>query len=98
MNQTHIRSYRIIEHGDVEVVDARDGEYVDLSSHYRSEPRDRGGLRLETSLDVFRFEDGRLMWSASPHGKDTESAASLLLLLRLFLADVLGRVGAPRSF
>jgi hypothetical protein len=98
MKKAHIRSYRIIDHGDLEVVDGRDGESVDLSSHYDSVPRDRGGLRLEASLDVFRFEDGRLVWSASPNGQDTESAAAVALLLNLFLDDVLGRVGAPRSF
>jgi hypothetical protein len=97
MKKTHIRSYRIIDHGDVEVVDRRDGD-TDLSIHYEGAPRDRGGLRLEASLDVFRFEDGRLVWSASPNGQDTESAAALSLLLHLFCEDVLRPVGAPRSF
>lgn len=99
MRRMHIRSYRILNHGDVEVIDTRrEKELVDLSKHYEGVPRDRGSLRLEASLDVFRFEDGRLSWSASPNGQDTESAAALSLLLQIYLDDLLGAPGAPRSF
>lgn len=99
MRRTHIRAYRIINNGDVEVIDSRSkGEVVDLSGHYEGVPRDRGGLRLESSLDVFRFDDGRLSWIASPNGQDTEAAAAVALLLQLYLDDLLGTEGAPRSF
>jgi hypothetical protein len=81
----------------VEVVDHRGGEIIDLSSHYQDMPRDRAALHLETSLDVFRFADGQLVWSASANGQDTKSAASLALLLNLYLEDLDGAGGAPRS-
>ena len=98
MHKNHIRSYRITEHGDVEVVDQRGGETADLSAHYEQVPRDRGALRLETCLDVFRVSDGQLVWSASANGQDTGAATSLSLLLALYLEDMSGASGTPRGF
>jgi len=98
MRKQHIRSYRVTDSGDVEVVDQRGVVALDLSEHYDQEPRDRGGLRLETCLDIFRFSDGQLVWSASANGQDNEAAASLALLLKLYLADLTETPGEPRSF
>jgi hypothetical protein len=97
MYKSHTRSYRVTEHGDLEVADHRAGETVSLSRHYEDVPRDRAALRLETCLDVFRFSDGQLVWSASANGQDNGAAASLALLLNLYLEDLSGADGAPRS-
>jgi hypothetical protein len=97
MRKQHIRSYRITDSSDVEVVDQRGVIAVDLSPHYEDEPRDRGGLRLETCLDVFSFTDGQLVWSASANGQDNAAAASLAWLLDLYLADLSGTAGEPRT-
>ncbi|MBI4953755.1 MAG: hypothetical protein HY908_17150 [Myxococcales bacterium] len=97
MKREYIRSYRILDPGDIEVVDARNGERVDLSAHYAEVPRDRGTLRRDASLEVFRFADGQLVWSASPNGQSTDSAAALSLLLSLYLEDLAAPVGAPRA-
>ena len=98
MHKNHIRSYRITNSSDVEVVDRRNGETVDLSNHYNDMPHDRGGLRLEACLEVFRVADGQLIWSASPNGHDNKAAASLGLLLKLYLEDLSGAMDAPRAF
>ncbi|MEZ4439283.1 MAG: hypothetical protein R3B72_09350 [Polyangiaceae bacterium] len=98
MHKHHIRSYRVAEHGDLEVVDHRGGESVDLSAHYEDVSRDRGNLRLETCLEVFRSTDGQLVWSASANGQDTGAATSLALLLTLYLEDLSGAGATPRSF
>ncbi len=98
MHRNHIRSYRITDNGDIEVIDGRGGETANLSGHYLEVARDRGRLRLEASLDIFRFADGQFAWAASLNGHDAAAAASLHLLLGLFLEDLLGSVVAPRSF
>jgi hypothetical protein len=97
MHKSHIRSYRITDHGDVEVIDVRGGEAVDLSSHYEAVPRERGALRLETCLHVFRAANDQLVWSASANGQDNGAAASLALLLSLFLEDSAGATVVPRN-
>ena len=96
MHRTHIRSYRVREHGDVEVVDIRAVETIDLSSHYADVARDRGSLRVDTCLDVFRTADGHLVWAVCTNGHDNAAAASLALLLHLFLEDSSGGA-APRT-
>lgn len=96
MHRSHIRSYRICDHGDVEVIDRRGAEVVNISAHYTEVPRDRSALHLETCLDVFRNGDGQIVWSASANGQDIAAAGSLALLLNLVIADASG-CAVPRS-
>ena len=97
MRKDYIRSYRILDPGDIEVIDARNAERVDLSSHYANVVRDRSSLRRDASLEIFRFADGQLAWAASPNGQSTDSAAALALLFGLYLEDIAAAAGSPRA-
>lgn len=98
MLKSHIRTYRTTGAGDISVIHFNKGERIDLSAHYADVPHDRRHTRLETALDVFRYEDDRLAWSLSPNGQDIDSAATIRLLMGLFLDDVDREVGDPRCF
>lgn len=98
MQKTHIRSYRITDAGDINVTHWNKGEVVDLSPQYAATAYDRHHVRLETSIDVFRYADGQLTWSLTFNRQDVESAMTLRLLLALFLEDVEREPGDPRCF
>lgn len=97
MNKTHIRSYCVGDEGDLVVLAYAGGKPTELSPHYSDLPRDRRALRVDTSLDVFRYENGDLGWSLSPNGHDVGSAASTRLLVNLFLEDAAGTAGEARA-
>jgi hypothetical protein len=98
MQKTHIRSYRTTGVGDINVTHWNKGEVVDLSKHYEAVPHDRRHTVLETSLDIFRFSDDRLNWSLAASGHDVDSAATIDMLLKLFLDDVARETGDPQAF
>jgi inhibitor of KinA sporulation pathway (predicted exonuclease) len=97
MKKTHIRTYRTTNAGDIAVTHWLRGEEVDLTPHYQQVAHDRRHTRLETSLEVFRYEDDRLAWSLAPNGQDLDSAATIRTLLDVFLDDVEREAGDPRS-
>jgi hypothetical protein len=98
MQKEHIRTYRVTDAGDITVTHWRKGDRIDLSAHYDATPHDRRHMRLETALDVFRYEDDQLAWTASPNGHDVDSALTMSLLLSLFLDDVDRGQDDPRAF
>ena len=97
MNKTHIRSYSVGNEGDLIVRAYAGAKQTELSPHYSDLPRDRRVLRVDTSLDIFRYENGDLGWSLSPNGHDVGAAESGRLLLGLFLEDAAGTAGEARA-
>lgn len=95
MNKILIRSYRVDAEGDL-LVHAQKG--TDLSKYYEDVPRDRHAMQADAFLDVYRYDNGELVWSASPNGHDPKSAASLKLLLDAFVRDIALQEGSPRAF
>ena len=98
MQKEHVRTYRVTDAGDITVTHWNKGEVVDLSKHYEAVPHDRRHTVLETSLDIFRFSDDHLAWTLSPSGHDVDSAATVHLLLKLFLEDVVRDPGDPQGY
>ncbi len=97
MQKKHIRSYRITNAGDLEVIHWQGNERTDISAHYESLPRERHHLRVEACLDVFRWSDDQLTWVAVPNGHDVDAASTLSFLLQAFAADARGEAGVPRD-
>jgi hypothetical protein len=97
MQKQHVRSYRITDTGDLEVIHWQRGERTELSAHYEAIPRDRHHLRVEACLDVFRYADDQLSWVAVPNGHDVDAAATLAFLLQAFAEDARGGAGVPRD-
>lgn len=97
MKKTHIRSYAVVEEGDIEVIAWNNGKSTNLSAHYADVPRDRHTLEPDAALDVFRYENGDLTWSTSVSGHDIGSAGSIALLLRCLCDDAAGRGGDARA-
>lgn len=98
MRKTHIRSYTVEAEGDLAVFDIRNGEKVDLSKHYEDVPRDRHTLKVDAFIDVFRYENGDLAWTANANGHGPEDADTMRFLLTVFVDDAKGKYGAPRAF
>jgi len=98
MKKTHVRCYTVEREGDLSVFDIRNGEKVDLSSHYEEISRDRRTLKVDAFLDVFRYENGDLAWTANANGHGPEEAETMRFLLTVFVDDAKGTYDAPRAF
>ena len=89
MEKMLVRSYAIGDEGDLVVTGyAKNGTRTNLSPGYEDIPRDRRQLRKDAYLDVFRYDSGDLIWSATPNGDQAENAVSLKLLLDAFVQDM----------
>jgi hypothetical protein len=97
MHRMHIRTYKIAESGDIQVTGWRKGDAFDLSAHYQAAAHDRRHAARDTTLDIFRHGDDRLVWALSPTGHDVDSAQTTRLLLGLFVEDSDRGASDPRG-